>query len=235
MTGPRLLLVDEAGRSGRTTATLLSSLATRLASLHFVTGADAVGSITAGFAALGRRVAATAEGAALLSAIEKGRAGANGERIWSALSIGTWASGLPPSPVLDQLRNDVALLLAHDLDTNLDLPPLPPQPPGGAGTGQEALARPGAPTAPDALTRPGAPAAGPGAASDGGAGSGGGDGGGGYPYPDATFGHYLLGMWAFAREVVGAVEALTAATAEEAGAVAPGPGSPSGPEGPLLR
>lgn len=123
-------LVDVPGQAGRTTASLLAALTARLATLYVVSGADVIGSVTAGFAALGRRVAETAAGARLLEAIEAGRPGMNGERLWSTLRIGEWASSMPPSPVLDQLHNDLALLLANDLEDALELPPLPPEPNG---------------------------------------------------------------------------------------------------------
>lgn len=162
----RLRLVDEPDSTGRTTATLLASLAARLASLHSISGADAIGALTAGYAALGRRVAESAEGSRMLEAISRGRAGSNGERLWDALLIREWASSLPPSPVLDQFRNDLALLLTDDLDAALELPPMPAE---IAGADRPA------------------------------------------PEP-ATLAHYLLGMWAFAREVVTGIEALAAAS-----------------------
>ncbi len=184
----RLRLVDEPDSLGRTTATLLSSLAARLAALHSISGADAIGALTAGYAALGREVAETAEGRRMFEAIRRGRAGSNGDRLWSALLIGPWASSLPPSPVLDQLRNDLALLLADDLDAALELPPMVPE-----------------------IVGEGRPDPGP-----------------------ATHAHYLLGMWAFAREVVTGIEALTAATCPAAERVVhPPPGDPA-VRGPLL-
>jgi hypothetical protein len=120
----RVRLVDAAEQNGRTTATLMASLTARLGSLYLISGADAIGSIAAGLAALGRQVAGTAEGARLRAAIEAGRAGANGERLWSELRIEDWLSTMPPSPVLDQLRNDLALLLAPDLEQTLELLPI---------------------------------------------------------------------------------------------------------------
>lgn len=126
-------LVDDEHEAGRSTATLLASLAARLGTLHVVTGAMAVGSLTAGLAALGRQVADTAEGARMKAAIETGRVGANGEAIWESLKIGSWASHLPPAPVLDQLRNDMALLLADDVHETLDLMPIPPEMTGVRG------------------------------------------------------------------------------------------------------
>lgn len=133
MTPPtdRVRLVDAPQEAGRSTATLLASLMARLATLHLISGADAVGSLTAGMSRLGREVAATAAGAQLRQALESGRAGTNGPALWSALRIDEWASSLPPSPVLDQLRNDLALLLADDLQPTLELLPIPAEPSEG--------------------------------------------------------------------------------------------------------
>ena len=130
----RVRLIDSAEGQGRTTATLLASLAARLTVLHLVSGADVIGSLTAGFAALGREVGKSAEGASLRRAIEAGRAGGNGNALWTKLLIGEWASTKPPSPILDQLRNDFALLLADDLQVTLELMPIPGQMAGAAGT-----------------------------------------------------------------------------------------------------
>ena len=124
----RVRLVDAPEEAGRSTATLLASLTARLATLHLISGADAIGSLAAGLASLGREVAGTAEGAQLRRALERGRAGTNGPAMWSTLRIDDWASSLPPSPVLDELRNDLALLLADDLDQTLELLPIPPEP-----------------------------------------------------------------------------------------------------------
>ena len=73
-------------------------------------------------------MARTAAGAQLRLALEAGRAGTNGPALWSTLMIDEWASSLPPSPVLDQLRNDLALLLADDLQPTLELLPIPAEP-----------------------------------------------------------------------------------------------------------
>lgn len=187
-TPPRLRLVDEPHTSGRTTASLVTSLAARLAALHSISGADAIGALTAGYASLGRKVAETAEGQRMFEAICRGRAGGNGNRLWDALLIGRWASSLPPSPVLDQLRNDLALLLADDLDAALELPPMPPEIAGAAT-----------------------------------------------PEPEpATAAHYLLGMWAFAREVVTGIEALAPTTSSRVEGVIPGTPPPPAVRGPLL-
>ena len=123
----RVKLVDTVEGPGRTTATLVASLAARLAALHMVSGSDAIGSLTAGFAALGREVSRSAEGARMRKAIQASRAGPNGEALWTALRIGDWASGMPASPVIQQLRNDLALLLSDDLEETLQFLPIPSQ------------------------------------------------------------------------------------------------------------
>jgi hypothetical protein len=110
-------------------------LTARLTSLHFVSGADAVGSLIAGIAALGRQVSKTADGARLRRAIESGRAGSNGEVLWSALFLEEWGSSLPPAPVVQELRNDLSILLADDLEDVLTLMPIPGQPSGSKGAG----------------------------------------------------------------------------------------------------
>lgn len=132
-TTTRVQLIDSADEPGRTTATLVASLAARLGVLHLMSGADAVGAMTAGFAALGRRASQTAEGARLRAALERGRAGTNGDALWKSLHIEEWISSMPPSPVMEQLRNDVALLLVDDLEETLQLMPIPGQTVGAAG------------------------------------------------------------------------------------------------------
>lgn len=122
---PRVRLADVPERAGRTTATLLASLSARIGTLHVVTGATALGSLAAGFAALGREAAKTAEGQRLRQAIEASRAGTNGESIWTALRFDEWLASTAATPILDQLRNDLALLLAPDLEETLALMPMP--------------------------------------------------------------------------------------------------------------
>jgi len=182
-------LVDAPGQAGRTTATLLASLAARLGSLYLVSGADAVGSLAAGFAALGRAVSETAEGARLRRALERSRVGANGDALWTALRIRDWISSLPPAPVLGQLRNDLALVLADDLLDMLELMPIPGEPAGASAD---------------------EPAA-------------------------AEFVELVLGLWAFSRELVAAVEELAAPTLAPANSFAAGVAAPGDPEGELLR
>jgi hypothetical protein len=118
----RVRLADLDGEA-RTTTSLVASLATRLSLLHAVSGGTAVGSLMAGMAALGREASLTADGARLRAAIERGRPGVNGQALWAALRIPQWLALNPPAPVLDHVRNDMALLLAADLETTLaDVP-----------------------------------------------------------------------------------------------------------------
>ncbi|MEU9918984.1 hypothetical protein [Streptomyces sp. NPDC051001] len=126
----RVRLVDEPDRTGRTTVTLLGSLRARLTALHTTSAADAAGALTSGLCALGREAARTAEGARLREAIRARRAGANAELLWSALLIDRWASAMPPGPVLQDFRNDLALVLCDDLQEALDLPAVPAEPYG---------------------------------------------------------------------------------------------------------
>lgn len=134
MTSPeaRVRLADLPGQ-GRTTTSLVASLAARLSILHVISGSTAVGSLVQGFAALGREAGRTAEGARLRRALESGRAGMNGDVLWKALRLEEWTAGVAASPVLDHLRNDLALLLASDLEDALDLMPVPGQPAGNEG------------------------------------------------------------------------------------------------------
>lgn len=185
----RVRLVDAPEEAGRTTATLVASLAARLGTLFVVSGADAVGSLVAGFCALGREVSQTAEGARLRAALERGRVGANGAAVWQTLKIGNWVSTVPPSPVLDQLRNDVAVLLADDLIETLELLPIPGEP---AGLGAPGL--------------------------------------GEWEFPDL-----VVGLWAFSRELVDAVDALAEPTLPASGEVRIGAAAEEPPAGELLR
>lgn len=121
----RVVLEDVPAQPARTTGTLLASLSGRLAAVHAVSGADAIGSLVAGLAALGREVARSADGARLRRALELGRAGANGDFVWERLGIARMAAGAPLTPVLDQLRNDVALLFAPDVEEALERAPTP--------------------------------------------------------------------------------------------------------------
>ena len=75
------------------------------------------------------------------------------------------------SPVLDQLRNDVALLLADDLEVALDLVPIPGELRGLREDDRE----------------------------------------------PATFVDFMVGLWAFSRELVSTVDELAAPTLEAPG------------------
>jgi hypothetical protein len=185
-----LRLVDVPDEAGRTTITLLASLASRLALLHVVSGSAAVGSLVSGFAALGREAARTIEGARLREAVASGDVGRNGRALWTTLGIATWATDLPPAPVLDHLRNDLALVLAQDLGAALERLPIPAEPAHNPPDGSE-------------------------------------------PAP-ATFEDCVVGLWAYSREMVRAVEWL----AEAGGAGGPARETaprPPRPEGSLLR
>ncbi|MBM7808037.1 hypothetical protein JOD57_003874 [Geodermatophilus bullaregiensis] len=111
----RVRLTDEPDDVPRTTGSLVASFAARLGALGHVTGGEAIGSELAGFAALGRDVARTSEGDRMRHMLAAGRVGANAEELWRALRVEDWLSQMPPAPVLDHLRNDLALLLADDL------------------------------------------------------------------------------------------------------------------------
>jgi hypothetical protein len=136
-TDARVKLIDAPEESGRSTATLIASLTARLATLYAVSGAAAVGSMVAGFAAIGREASATAEGARLRRALVSSRVASNGESIWAALRIRQWASLVPAAPLLEQMRNDMALLLAPNLEETLGLLPIPGEPAGGTASDDE--------------------------------------------------------------------------------------------------
>ncbi|MFP5248180.1 MAG: hypothetical protein ACLGH0_15925, partial [Thermoanaerobaculia bacterium] len=129
----RVRLID-APEENRTTATLAASLVARWSLLAATSGATGAASFLGGLAALGREVSGTADGARVRHALARHRAGANGKRLWDLLRMCEWTRVAPPAPVLDQLRNDVALLLAADLEDALALMPMPslaaPQPEG---------------------------------------------------------------------------------------------------------
>jgi hypothetical protein len=112
---PEVGLEDDPAGPPRTTMTLLASLVARVRTLGLLNGAQAVGSMVAGVAALGRHVGSTDQGARLRAALEASRLGTNGAALWAALSLDTSSSALPPRPVYEDLRNDVALLAAPDL------------------------------------------------------------------------------------------------------------------------
>jgi hypothetical protein len=187
--GDRIMLIDAPDESGRSTATLIASLAARLATLYVVSGAAAVGSMISGFAAIGRNASKTAEGARLRRALECGRVAGNGEAIWTSLRIRQWASLAPPAPLLEQMRNDMALLLAPNLEETLSLLPIPGEPAGALGTSDESA---------------------------------------------SEFLDCIIGMWAYSRDLVDAVEALAAPTSDGAAWLQSSP-DPAPPRGAILR
>jgi hypothetical protein len=118
-------LIDPSDDADRTTSTLFASLATRLITLHYMSGVSAIGSTLAGLAVLGAEISKTAEGARIRRALAASQACANGERIWKVLHIASLTGGVPASPVLDHVRNDLALLLSNDLNEVVANPPSP--------------------------------------------------------------------------------------------------------------
>ncbi len=145
---------------------LLSSLLARLRTLGVISGTQALGSIVAGLGQLGQEASRTAEGARLREALQRTRVAANGEALWSRLGMDAAWSAFPPSPVMEELRNDLALLLANDLDAALaDVDLI--RPADGFGPLRE-------------------------------------------PEPIECV-DLVVGMWAYSREVVAAVDAITAA------------------------
>jgi hypothetical protein len=118
-TEPAVVLEDARDGPARTTDTLLASLVVRLRTLALLSGSEAVGSIVSGVAELGRRAALSDEGARIRAALEHSRPGVNGDLLWSTLRMSDLPSAIPPTPVLEALRNDVALLLAPDLERAL--------------------------------------------------------------------------------------------------------------------
>lgn len=135
---PHLRLIDSADEAGRTTATLFASLATRMIALHYTSGVSVVGSTLAGLAEAGREISKTAEGARLRRALEASGVRDNGEMLWKALRVAGWTEGMPVSPVLDHVRNDLALLLADDLAETIDNVPAPPETRVGRSAGRPA-------------------------------------------------------------------------------------------------
>lgn len=118
-------LIDPPEDAGRTTASLFASLASRLITLHYTSGVSVIGSTLAGLAEAGREISKTAEGARIRRALEASAVKDNGELLWSALRVTGWTEGMPAAPVLDHIRNDLALLLADDLAETIENVPAP--------------------------------------------------------------------------------------------------------------
>jgi hypothetical protein len=161
-------------------------------SLYSITGVDAIGAIACGFAALGRDVSRTAHGSRLRRGIEAGRAGINGNALWKTLRFDDWLSTMSPAPVLDELRNNLALLLAGDLEQAM-----------------ETIASAVRPSPQKRMLEKEA--------------------------DQATFEDFLLGLWAFSMEVVGAIEAMAGPTTPAEGTVISSSASHPHTNGPVLR
>jgi hypothetical protein len=117
---PHADFVDHPTEVGRTTTTLLAGAMTRAATLSAITGAQAVASMIAGLAALGRAVAETVEGQHMRDAIDRGRLRENLDLLFGGLGLGALASASPPTPMLEDFFNDVALVLAPDVADSID-------------------------------------------------------------------------------------------------------------------
>lgn len=118
-------LIDPPEDAGRTTASLFASLASRLIALHYTSGVSVIGSTMAGLAEAGREISKTAEGARIRRALEASAVKENGELLWNALRVTGWTEGMPAAPLLDHIRNDLALLLAPDLAETIENVPAP--------------------------------------------------------------------------------------------------------------
>jgi len=117
---PHADFVDHATEVGRNTTSLLAGALTRAATLSAISGAQAVASMIAGLAALGRAVAETVEGQHMRDAIDRGRLRENLDLLFGGLGLGALASASPPTPMLEDFFNDVALVLAPDVAESLD-------------------------------------------------------------------------------------------------------------------
>jgi hypothetical protein len=117
---PHADFVDHPNEVGRSTTTLLAAVLTRAATLGAISGAQAVASMIAGLAALGRSVAGTIEGQHMRDAIDHGRLRENLDLLFGGLGLGALASASPPTPMLEDFFNDVALVLAPDVADSVD-------------------------------------------------------------------------------------------------------------------
>ncbi|SRR5579883_252481 len=115
----KINLADKDSACPRSTKNLLASLHSRLTILRYISGGEALGSIIAGMAKLGKEVSQTTEGLRLRNALESKHHTSNGRALWQKLRISDWLGNTIPSPVLDQLQNDVALVLSNDLHSEL--------------------------------------------------------------------------------------------------------------------
>jgi hypothetical protein len=125
--------VDDSTDVSRRTTTLLVSLLTRAATLSAVTGAQAFLSMIAGLASLGRATSETVDGHRLRERLAQGRVRENLELLFAKFGLGAMVAGSPPTPLLEDFLNDLALLLAPDVGDVVDAALVGAA--GGAGVG----------------------------------------------------------------------------------------------------
>lgn len=113
-------VVDDPNGVPRQTTTLLAALLTRSATLGVISGAQTMASLAAGLAALGREASTTIEGQQLRQSIACGRVAQNLDLLFTRLGFGNLASKSPPTPMLEDFRNDLALLLSPDVADVVD-------------------------------------------------------------------------------------------------------------------
>lgn len=112
--------VDDPAELGRRTSTQMVSVLTRASTLGVISGAQALASMIAGLAALGREASTTIVGERRRAALEHGRVRDNLELLFSRFGLGALASISPPTPILEDFFNDLALLLAPDTNQVVD-------------------------------------------------------------------------------------------------------------------
>jgi hypothetical protein len=184
-------LIDDPAGVPRRTATLLTALLSRSAAVSMISGAQTLASIAAGLAALGRQMGTTVEGSRVRQALANSRAGHNLDLLFSELGFGDLVAVSSPTPVLEDLHNDLALLLAPDLGDAIESAQ------SGAVNGTAV-----APVAPAQAVDP----------ID-----------------------FLVGFWAYSRQVADSVEALVDWLAPTVPTVTAGVGPDEPTDGRLLR
>lgn len=125
--------VDDSADVSRRTSTLLVSLLTRVATLSAVSGAQALLSMIAGLAALGRSTGETVDGHQLRERLAEGRMRENLELLFSKFGLGAAVAGSPPTPMLEDFLNDLSLVLSPDVGDVVDAALVAAA--GGAGVG----------------------------------------------------------------------------------------------------
>jgi hypothetical protein len=118
--GSTAAFVDDPNENGRRTTTLLVGLLARASTLGVISGAQTVASMVAGLAALGRVASTTIEGQRMREALAAGRVGENLDLLFSRLGLGALASVSPPTPMLEDFYNDIALVMAPDVADVID-------------------------------------------------------------------------------------------------------------------